>query len=62
MSSDANEIDRFEAHLLTGLLHGRVNARLPRLLVLYGTVDVAFSCMRKNSWLYVLDLADAFLH
>ena len=44
------------------LRRGGVNARLPHWPVQYGCLDEVTSIIRRNDWLFVIDLADAFLN
>ena len=59
--TDAPKEDRYKARLICDLSTGHVNSLLPHWDVHYGSIDLAISRMTQGAWLYVVDLADAFL-
>lgn len=54
--------DRFKARLIVDLLRGRVNDRLPKVEVAYGTVEMAVDGIHPGDFLFVIDLKDAFFN
>ena len=57
---DADDLDKYKARLICDLSRSRVNDLLSHWDDHYGTVGLAVSRMSSGSWLFVLDLADAF--
>ena len=62
IQEDATEEQKYKARLIVDLRRGRVNAHLPEIGVSYGTLEQAISRMRRNSWLFVVDLQDCFFN
>ena len=54
--------EQFKARLICDLSRGQVNEHMPRWQVAYGTVDIAISRLVQGGWMFVIDLADAFLN
>ncbi|CAK0847543.1 unnamed protein product, partial [Prorocentrum cordatum] len=57
---NAPEEERVKVRIIMDLSRSSLNASLPDLPVNYGAVDLAISRMFPRSFLYVVDLADAF--
>ncbi|CAK0899596.1 unnamed protein product, partial [Prorocentrum cordatum] len=57
---NAPEEERVKVRIIMNLSRSSLNTSLPDLPVNYGTVDLAISRMSPRSFLYVVDLADAF--
>ena len=61
MGDASSEEERYTARLICDLRKGQINIRLPHWAVNYGTIDIAITRIPHRGWLFVVDLADAFL-
>lgn len=53
---------RVKKRIILDLLRGRVKERLEDVAVSYATLEEAVSKMHRGSWLFVIDLVDAFFN